>query len=147
MLIFTQFIETQEFLARTLEMNGYSVAVFNGQLSLDQKEHSVRRFRDPEGAQILLSTEAGGEGRNFQFCHILVNYDLPWNPMKVEQRIGRLDRIGQTRPVFIYNLACTDTVEERVLDLLDHAHPTVRGIRWVSSTRSSGLWNLRSSRS
>ena len=117
-LIFTQFIETQEFLARTLEMNELSVATFNGKMSLDQKEIGVRRFRDPDGAQVLISTEAGGEGRNFQFAHILVNYDLPWNPMKVEQRIGRLDRIGQSRPVFIYNLACSDTVEERVLELL-----------------------------
>jgi superfamily II DNA or RNA helicase len=117
-LIFTQFIETQEFLMRALEMNGMSVATFNGRMSLDEKELAVRRFRDPDGAQILVSTEAGGEGRNFQFAHILVNYDLPWNPMKVEQRIGRLDRIGQSRPVFIYNLACRDTVEERVLDVL-----------------------------
>lgn len=117
-LIFTQFIETQEFLMRALEMNGMSVATFNGRMSLDEKELAVRRFRDPDGAQILVSTEAGGEGRNFQFAHILVNYDLPWNPMKVEQRIGRLDRIGQARPVFIYNLACRETVEERVLDVL-----------------------------
>jgi SNF2 family DNA or RNA helicase len=117
-LIFTQFIETQDFLARALEMNGMSVATFNGQMSLEQKELGVRRFRDPSGVQVLISTESGGEGRNFQFAHILVNYDLPWNPMKVEQRIGRLDRIGQTKPVFIYNLACSDTVEERVLELL-----------------------------
>ncbi len=68
---------------------------------------------------MLISTEAGGEGRNFQFCHIVVNYDLPWNPMKVEQRIGRVDRIGQRRTVQIWNLACKGTIEERVLDVLD----------------------------
>jgi hypothetical protein len=118
-LIFTQFIETQQFLTRALEMNGLSVTMFNGRMSLDEKEFAVRHFKDPDGAQILVSTEAGGEGRNFQFAHILVNYDLPWNPMKVEQRIGRLDRIGQRRPVFIYNLACRGTVEERVLDVLE----------------------------
>jgi hypothetical protein len=117
-LIFTQFIETQEFLSQALEMNDLSVTTFNGRMSLEEKESAVRRFRDPGGAQILVSTEAGGEGRNFQFAHILVNYDLPWNPMKVEQRIGRLDRIGQTRAVFIYNLACLETVEERVLEVL-----------------------------
>jgi len=116
-LIFTQFIETQEFLAGVLEQQGYSVATFNGQMRLEEKEEAVARFR--RNAQILISTEAGGEGRNFQFCHVMVNYDLPWNPMKVEQRIGRLDRIGQKKPVFIYNLACADTIEERVLQVLE----------------------------
>jgi hypothetical protein len=67
----------------------------------------------------MLSTEAGGEGRNFQFCHILVNYDLPWNPMKVEQRIGRIDRIGQKHPVKVFNFSTLGTVEERVVDVLD----------------------------
>jgi SNF2 family DNA or RNA helicase len=118
LVIFTQFIETQQFLAAALEQNGYTVAVFNGQMSLDEKEEAVRRFRGRD--QILISTEAGGEGRNFQFCHLMVNYDLPWNPMRVEQRIGRLDRIGQKHPVRIYNLYCQDTVEERVLDVLQH---------------------------
>lgn len=117
-LIFTQFIQTQMFLQATLARNGYSVALFNGQMNVDEKERSVRRFRDT--AQIMITTEAGGEGRNFQFCHVMVNYDLPWNPMKVEQRIGRLDRIGQKKPVFIYNLACAETVEERVLDVLEN---------------------------
>lgn len=117
-LVFTQFIETQEFLAGVLEQAGYQVAVFNGTMSLEEKEAAVRRFR--RSAQIMISTEAGGEGRNFQFCHVMVNYDLPWNPMKVEQRIGRLDRIGQTKPVFIYNLACAGTIEERVLDVLEY---------------------------
>ena len=67
---------------------------------------------------MLISTEAGGEGRNFQFCHNLVNYDLPWNPMKIEQRIGRLDRIGQKHPVKIFNFSMLGTIEERVLDVL-----------------------------
>ena len=68
---------------------------------------------------ILLSTEAGGEGRNFQFCHLLVNYDLPWNPMRIEQRIGRVDRIGQTNTVQVFNFWVEGTVEERVLDVLE----------------------------
>jgi superfamily II DNA or RNA helicase len=118
LVIFTQFIETQQFLAAALKQNGYTVSVFNGQMSLDEKEEAVRRFRGRD--QVLISTEAGGEGRNFQFCHLMVNYDLPWNPMRVEQRIGRLDRIGQKRPVRIYNLYCQDTVEQRVLDVLEH---------------------------
>lgn len=116
-LLFTQFIDTQKFLAFTLQRQGYEVAQFNGRMSLDEKERQVRQFRDD--AQIMITTEAGGEGRNFQFAHILFNYDLPWNPMKVEQRIGRLDRIGQSKPVLIYNLVCLETVEERVLDVLD----------------------------
>ena len=116
-VVFTQFIETQEFLAAVLRQNGYTVSIFNGRMSLEEKEESVRRFRTQD--QILISTEAGGEGRNFQFCHLMVNYDLPWNPMRVEQRIGRLDRIGQKLPVRIYNLFCEDTVEERVLEVLE----------------------------
>lgn len=118
LLVFTQFIETQEFLRKVLEEAGYRVSIFNGRMRLEEKEQAVARFR--RDAQVMISTEAGGEGRNFQFCHLMVNYDLPWNPMRVEQRIGRLDRIGQKHPVFIYNLACADTVEERVLDVLEH---------------------------
>lgn len=117
-VIFTQFIETQNFLAYALKENGYSTALFNGKLNPEEKEEQIQHFR--EGAQVLISTEAGGEGRNLQFCHFLINYDLPWNPMKVEQRIGRLDRIGQRHPVTIYNLAYEHTVEERVLDVLEY---------------------------
>jgi superfamily II DNA or RNA helicase len=116
-VVFTQFIETQGFLAAILRQNGYTVSIFNGQMSLDEKEEAVRSFKAQD--QVLISTEAGGEGRNFQFCHLMVNYDLPWNPMRVEQRIGRLDRIGQKYPVRIYNLFCEKTVEERVLEVLD----------------------------
>lgn len=117
-VIFTTFKETQSFLKKVLERNGHTVSVFHGSLSLDEKEEAVRAFRAKN--RVLISTEAGGEGRNFQFCHVLVNYDLPWNPMKVEQRIGRLDRIGQKRKVQIWNLACEGTVEARVLDVLQY---------------------------
>ena len=116
-VIFTQFKATQEYLRRQIERD-HRVACFNGSMSIDDKEAAIKLFRG--AAQVFISTEAGGEGRNLQFAHIIVNYDLPWNPMKVEQRIGRLDRIGQRRPVFIYNLACAGTVEERVLDVLEH---------------------------
>lgn len=117
-LIFTGFVNTQMFLQRVLQSVGCEVAIFNGQMDLSEKERSVQLFR--RQAQIMITTEAGGEGRNFQFAHIMVNYDLPWNPMKVEQRIGRLDRIGQTRKVEIYNLYSEDTLEERILDVLDY---------------------------
>ena len=83
-----------------------------------EKEEQIDRFRRRH--HVLISTESGGEGRNLQFSNVLINYDLPWNPMKVEQRIGRIDRIGQRRPVYIYNLAVVGTIEERVLELLEH---------------------------
>jgi SNF2 family DNA or RNA helicase len=117
-LVFSQFRETVRYLQQALSAD-FVCEVFHGSLNNAQKDEAVRRFRDPAGAQILLSTEAGGEGRNFQFCHVLVNYDLPWNPMRVEQRIGRLDRIGQRHPIQIYNFALEDTVEQRVVEVLN----------------------------
>ena len=116
-LIFTQFRDTQEYLAEHIG-TPWSVHLFHGQLKPSDKDQAVVRFRDLHGPQILISTEAGGEGRNFQFCHMLVNYDLPWNPMKVEQRIGRIDRIGQKHPVTIFNMSTLGTIEERVLEVL-----------------------------
>lgn len=116
-LIFTQYHQTQRFLTETLARNGLQSVSFNGSMNAEEKEAAVRSFRT--AVPIMVSTEAGGEGRNFQFCHVLINYDLPWNPMKVEQRIGRIDRIGQKRKVFIYNIACAGTVEERILDVLE----------------------------
>ena len=118
-LVFTQFRETLRFLEETLTAKGWSVNVFHGQMSAVEKDNAVEDFRNADGPRILISTEAGGEGRNFQFCHVLVNYDLPWNPMRVEQRIGRVDRIGQEHPVSICNLWVKGTVEERVLDVLE----------------------------
>lgn len=118
LLVFTQFIETQMFLADLLRNRGIRVSVFNGRMKPDDKEAAVYAFRTEH--QVLISTEAGGEGRNLQFCHLMINYDLPWNPMKIEQRIGRIDRIGQTRPIQIWNLATNRTVESRILDVLQH---------------------------
>ena len=68
---------------------------------------------------MLLCTESGGEGRNIQFCNTLINFDVPWNPMTIEQRIGRIDRIGQQRNVFVFNLVTRGTLEERILHLLE----------------------------
>ncbi len=118
-LVFTQFRATQDHLAGLLRERGWTVGLFHGQMSAFQKDQAVDAFRDDDGQHVLISTEAGGEGRNFQFCHLLVNYDLPWNPMRVEQRIGRVDRIGQDRIVEIFNLWVKDSVEERVLDVLE----------------------------
>jgi len=118
-LIFTGYRGTQNYLSEVLKSDGWSVSLFHGSQSVDQKDAAVEQFRTGEGPQVLISTEAGAEGRNFQFCNILVNYDLPWNPMVVEQRIGRVDRIGQTRIVLIFNLCVKDSIEERILDVLE----------------------------
>ena len=117
-LIFTEFRETQDMLEELLSRR-WSVHKFHGQLAPEQKDSAVSRFRQGRGPQILISTEAGGEGRNFQFCHHLVNYDLPWNPMRVEQRIGRLDRIGQEHPITIFNFHVRGTIEGRILEVLE----------------------------
>ena len=115
-LIFTEWYATQDYLANVLTENGYSVTLFNGKMNLVERDESVQKFR--EDAQIMIATSAGGEGRNFQFCHNVVNYDLPWNPMKVEQRVGRVHRIGQKNDVHIYNYAYEETIDAYILQLL-----------------------------
>jgi SNF2 family DNA or RNA helicase len=117
MVIFTQFRATLELLQRRLREAGHDVAVFHGGLTRLEKEAAITRFRGP--ARLLLATEAGSEGRNLQFAHAVCNYDLPWNPMRIEQRIGRLSRIGQTHDVYVFNLVAADTVESAVLHLLE----------------------------
>ena len=112
-IIFTQFKKTLFYLQDLIENEGIKVAPFHGDLTEPQKIASVSSFRHE--TPILLSTEIGGEGRNFQFCHIIVNYDLPWNPMRLEQRIGRLDRFGQTKDILIYNFYIKDTVESSII--------------------------------
>jgi ERCC4-related helicase len=86
-------------------------------LSGPDKDAAIAAFRDE--VPVLLCTEAGGEGRNIQFCNTLINFEVPWNPMAIEQRIGRIDRIGQQREVFVFNLVTRGTLEEQVLHLLD----------------------------
>jgi len=115
-LIFTQFLGTLEMIRERLG-RAFLVEVFHGGLTREEKDRAYLAFK--QRAQILVSSEAGGEGRNFQFCHILVNYDLPWNPMRIEQRIGRLDRVGQKSNVLIYNFAVQGTLDEQILDVLD----------------------------
>ena len=116
-LVFTQYLRTLEYLRGILEAEGYRVATYHGGLSPRAKDAAVREFR--ADAQIFLSTEAGGEGRNLQFARTLVNYDLPWNPLRIEQRIGRVHRLGQEREVHVVNLWAEDTVEEYLIELLD----------------------------
>lgn len=116
-LVFVQYRETLDHLADLLEQHGIAFARFDGSLSGPAKDAAIARFRDE--APVLLCTESGGEGRNIQFCNTLINFDVPWNPMAIEQRIGRIDRIGQQREVFVFNLVTRGTLEEQVLRLLD----------------------------
>ncbi len=116
-IVYTQFRGTQELLARELEAAGLPAVLFHGELGWREKERAIDTFR--EETRILLSTEAGGEGRNLQFARHLVNFDLPWNPMRVEQRIGRVHRLGQKRDVFVHNLVARGTIESYVLEILE----------------------------
>jgi superfamily II DNA or RNA helicase len=120
-LIFSEYRKTQDYLVGELE-NSFgkgSVVVINGDMKLDQRKNSVQRFRDDESVRFLVSTESGGEGINLQFCHVLVNYDLPWNPMRVEQRVGRIYRFGQTKRVQVYNFRTKETVEDKIYGFLE----------------------------
>lgn len=116
LVLFTQFRATQEYLQRRLADAGHRTAVFHGGLTRMGKEAAIDEFRGP--ARLLIATESGSEGRNLQFAHALCNFDLPWNPMRIEQRVGRLSRIGQARDIEIFNLVTAGTVEEAVLHLL-----------------------------
>ena len=115
-VVFTEFIPTLAHLKQVCERRGIPYALFSGDLSRADKDAAITRFRDE--AQVLLSTGAGGEGRNLQFADTIVNFDLPWNPMRIEQRVGRVHRIGQTRDVFVFNFCQQGTVEEQLLRVL-----------------------------
>ena len=116
-IVFTEFVATQTYLQKLLENKGYTVSILNGGMSIEERNAALKEFR--EKTSIFISTDAGGEGLNLQFSNIIINYDLPWNPMKIEQRCGRADRIGQKRDVHIYNFIITDTVENRVREVLE----------------------------
>ena len=116
LLIFTEFVPTQAMLRIFLEERGIPCVILNGSMSMDERRIAQRDFRD--SARILIATDAGGEGLNLQFCHVVVNYDLPWNPMRIEQRIGRVDRIGQSKIVRAINFVYENSVEGRVREVL-----------------------------
>lgn len=116
-LVFTEFVPTQAMLADYLESRGFTVATLNGGMDMETRTRTLQTFaRD---ARVLISTDAGGEGLNLQFCHVIVNFDMPWNPMRIEQRIGRVDRIGQKHVVRALNFVLEDTVEHRVRQVLE----------------------------
>ena len=116
-IIFTEFVATQKYLQELLVNIGYSVTILNGGMSIDERNAAMQEFKT--STSIFISTDAGGEGLNLQFANIIINYDLPWNPMKIEQRCGRVDRIGQQRDVHIYNFIVGETVENRVREVLE----------------------------
>lgn len=116
-LIFTEFISTQQMLKAFLEERGIAVATLNGSMGMDERKAAQEAFR--QQSRVLISTDAGGEGLNLQFSHVVINYDIPWNPMRLEQRIGRVDRIGQSKVVRAINFVFEDSVEFRVREVLE----------------------------
>lgn len=115
-IIFTEYRATQDLILRNLQANGILAVPYRGGFARNKKDWMMQLFRNR--AQVMVATEAGGEGINLQFCHHIINYDLPWNPMRVEQRIGRVHRLGQKEDVTIYNFATQQTIEEHILWLL-----------------------------
>jgi SNF2 family DNA or RNA helicase len=116
-LVFTEFVSTQEMLRCFLSERGFSVVCLNGSMSMEERKRVQEAFaRD---IRILVSTDAGGEGLNLQFCHVVINYDIPWNPMRLEQRIGRVDRIGQAHAVRAVNFVFEGSVEHRIREILE----------------------------
>ena len=118
LLVFTESKDTLEYLVERLRSWGYTVTYIHGGMNLDKRIWAEHEFR--ENAQIMVSTEAGGEGINLQFCWLMVNYDIPWNPNRLEQRMGRIHRYGQQFETHIYNLVAVDTKEGKILERLLH---------------------------
>ncbi|MBU0989049.1 MAG: DEAD/DEAH box helicase, partial [Proteobacteria bacterium] len=116
-LVFVKYLGTLEYVSEFLEWHKIPCALFHGRMDNRKKDEQIQRFR--EETDVLVTTEIGGEGRNLQFCHQMINYDLPWNPMKIEQRIGRIHRIGQEEEVMIYNLCAAGSIEDYILEILD----------------------------
>ena len=117
LIVFVKYTATLDHLAEFLEWNDISFVLFHGGMTNEKKDAAIQAFKD--NIQVLVTTEIGGEGRNIQFCSRMVNYDLPWNPMKIEQRIGRIHRIGQEKEVQIYNFCAQGSIEDYILDILD----------------------------
>jgi SNF2 family DNA or RNA helicase len=141
-IVFTQFRATQEAITDALRSAGLSFALFHGEMGWREKEEALEAFRLRD--QVLVSTEAGGEGRNLQFARNVINYDLPWNPMRLEQRIGRVHRLGQEHPVRVINLVARGTIEAYVLEILERK---IRMFELVVGEMEEilGAWNTHGS--
>lgn len=114
LVIFTEHKDTLIYLQERLTNNGYKVAVIHGGLSVDERRAAQWEFMSPE-TQILIATDAAGEGINLQFCRLLINWDIPWNPNRLEQRMGRIHRYGQKKDVLVFNMVADNTREGQVL--------------------------------
>lgn len=117
-VIFTQYLKSMDYVTTLLEKHSLSFVKFRGDMTASEKNKAISQFKS--GMPILVSTESGGEGRNLQFCNTIINFDLPWNPMRIEQRIGRIHRIGQNRDVFIFNLSVKNTLEDYMINVLEN---------------------------
>lgn len=118
-LIFAYYRPTLAYLRSRLMNDQISVTVIHGGIPIEQRWEEIDRFKDERGPKVMLSSEVGSEGIDLQFCRVMANYDLPWNPMRVEQRIGRIDRVGQrAKRLSIVNFKVRDTIEERLYDRL-----------------------------
>jgi len=137
-LVFANFRRTLEHLRALLDAAGRRYVTFTGSDSPQQKDAAVEAFRGD--VPVMLCSESGGEGHNLQFANTLVNFDLPWSPMKIEQRVGRIHRIGQTREVFVFNLCTAGSLEARLLDLLSEK---IRMFELVVGEVGSILGNLQ----
>lgn len=115
-ILFTEYRATQEYLLQFFDKHAIPAVPYRGGMNRGKKDWMMDLFRGK--ARVLIATEAGGEGINLQFCNNMINFDLPWNPMRVEQRIGRVHRLGQTQDVNIFNLCTVNTIEEHILHLL-----------------------------
>jgi len=117
-MVFAFFKKTLEYLRRKLETTEYSkrIGLIHGDIPTKDRQKIIKKFRQSDKIKILLSSEVGGEGLDFEFCNVIFNYDLPWNPMRVEQRIGRLDRYGQRHEkILIYNFSMIGTIDDEIL--------------------------------
>jgi len=118
MIVFSFFKKTLDYLEQKLQNLGYNVGKIHGDFSIEDRFTTIKKFKNGF-FDILLSSEVGSEGLDMQFCNVVINYDLPWNPMRVEQRIGRIDRIGQKfDKLHIFNLCIVDSIEDRILNRL-----------------------------
>lgn len=115
-LVFTEFRATQQYLEKQLTAKGLICATINGSMELEARQNALRYFKDQ--ADVMISTDAAGESLNMQFCHVIVNYDLPWNPMAIEQRIGRVDRIGQKHIVKAFNMLTSNSIDAKVYGII-----------------------------
>jgi SNF2 family DNA or RNA helicase len=124
LLIFTEHRDTLDYLEGHLREWGYSVCTIHGGHPPTQRKYIQQDFR--LNKQICIATEAAGEGINLQFCHLMINYDLPWNPVRLEQRMGRIHRIGQRSDCYVFNFCATNTIEGQLLERLHHKLETMR---------------------